>query len=187
MRFKKFFSVGLGLATLAVVLVSCNHSESATVSVGSESPAPANIEAPTSFGILPAVKVIRPVAETQHYLVDLVDPAKPTLIWFWAPYCPSCRNESPSIEALAQRNLDNFTVLGLGTMNDLAQAKDFENLIDFNAVELVWDESGESWKPLGAWIQTSWMLLDAQGNELIPFKLGRPNETIILKKIGVEA
>lgn len=187
---KKLTFLIVGISALAIILASCNHSDSTLVSFSDEpSEVTTGITTP-AYGDLPSVTVVRPVAETRLNLTDLVDKSRPTLIWFWAPHCPQCIAEIPKIEELATRNLDNFKVIALGSGDDLVTAKNFEKLARFENVDLVWDKGegfgfGESWKAFGVSRQTIWLLLDVNGNTIINPRDGSPEngESEILRKI----
>ena len=36
-------------------------------------------------------------------LASLNDAEKPTLLWFWAPWCPICNQEAPNVETIDRR------------------------------------------------------------------------------------
>ena len=47
---------------------------------------------------------------------------KPTVLWFWAPWCTICRGESPDLVALSQSfkgKINLVGVAGLGPVNDM--------------------------------------------------------------------
>ena len=51
---------------------------------------------------------------------------KIVLLNFWATWCPPCRAEMPSIDALWKKTKDvNFTVMGVSVGEDPAKVKDF--------------------------------------------------------------
>ena len=84
------------------------------------------------------------------------------------------------MEQLASRNINTFNTIGLGTQDNLAQAKGFYDIASFSAVKLVWDSSGQSWRSLRVFGQPSWLLFDAQGNQLTSsVRSGAPTQSAI--------
>jgi thiol-disulfide isomerase/thioredoxin len=104
------------------------------------------------------IKTGQPVA-----LASFLDGKKPLLVWFWAPHWPACNGEAPGVEQFARQNADKINVLGLGTQDDLDQAKAFQTKHDISAVKLVWDSTGQSWAKLNIPAQPAWMLIKADG------------------------
>ena len=67
-------------------------------------------------------------------------------------------------------------MVGLGTQDDLKQAKSFQKRHMITTMRLVWDSTGKSWRTLGVPTQPGWMLVAADGTVLgtdlgaIPYK-----------------
>jgi peroxiredoxin len=76
-----------------------------------------------------------------------------------------CRAESPAVEQFARDHADRLRVIGLGTQDDLAAAKDFvaRGGITFT---MLWDHSFQSWIALGVRSQPAAVLYDADGTVL---------------------
>jgi peroxiredoxin len=50
---------------------------------------------------------------------------KPVLVNFWATWCPSCREEMPSLEQLSRRSGDRFSVMGVSLDEDAKSVPPF--------------------------------------------------------------
>ena len=67
-------------------------------------------------------------------------------------------------------------MVGLGTQDDLKQAKSFQRRHKISSVKLLWDKTGKSWRTLGIPAQPAWMLIAADGTVLgtdlgaVPYK-----------------
>ena len=67
-------------------------------------------------------------------------------------------------------------MVGLGTQDDLKQAKSFQRRHKISSVKLLWDKTGRSWRTLGIPAQPAWMLIAADGTVLgtdlgaVPYK-----------------
>ena len=57
-------------------------------------------------------------------------------------------------------------MIGLGTQDDLNQAKSFQKRNKVSTVKLLWDSTGKSWTKLGVPAQPAWMLIAADGTVL---------------------
>lgn len=112
-----------------------------------------------------------------------IDDAKPTLVKFWASWCPIC------VGSLAETNewqhssvykdLNIVTVVSPNHLNEKSPA-DFKNWYktsqtDTNELTVLMDEKGELIKKLGIQVYPSWAILDKQGN-LVKLVKGNLND-----------
>ncbi len=86
---------------------------------------------------------------------------RPTLLWFWAPWCPTCRGQIPQVEGLAAEHAGELNVIGVGSLDSAAAIEGFARDVD-DVVHLE-DVDGELWKRFGVTEQSSFVLLDAGG------------------------
>lgn len=90
---------------------------------------------------------------------------KPTLLWFWAPWCPVCRGQIPQVQGIAGEYDGEVNVVGVGSLDDAAAIGEFAG--DADGVTHLLDENGEVWARFGIVEQSSFVLLDAEGNEVL--------------------
>ena len=43
---------------------------------------------------------------------------KPAVVWFWAPWCPTCRAQSPNLARLAEEYDGEVSVVGVGSLDN---------------------------------------------------------------------
>ncbi len=86
---------------------------------------------------------------------------KPVLLWFWAPWCPSCRGQIPQVEGLAQQYDGELAVVGVGSLDSAEAIADFAG--DVEGVTHLVDTEGALWREFGVVEQSSFVLLDADG------------------------
>ncbi len=86
---------------------------------------------------------------------------KPAVLWFWAPWCPTCRAQAPAVSTLAQEYDDSVAVVGVGGLADAVDIRDFAEQVD-GPTHLV-DEAGEVWRHFGVTAQSTYLVLDADG------------------------
>ncbi len=86
---------------------------------------------------------------------------RPTLLWFWAPWCPTCRGQIPQVEGIAADHAGELNVIGVGSLDSAEAIAAFAGDVD-DVVQLE-DVDGELWKRFGVTEQSSFVLLDADG------------------------
>lgn len=86
---------------------------------------------------------------------------RPTLLWFWAPWCPTCRGQIPQVEGIAADHVGELNVIGVGSLDSAEAIKGFAD--DVDEVVHLEDLDGELWKQFGVTEQSSFVLLDADG------------------------
>ncbi len=96
---------------------------------------------------------------------------RPVLLWFWAPWCPTCRGQIPQVETLAADYGSAMTVIGVGSLDSAEAIADFADEVDdFTQLE---DVGGELYRRFGIVEQSSFVLLDAGGEVAFEHRLRR--------------
>ncbi len=93
---------------------------------------------------------------------------RPTLLWFWAPWCPTCRGQVPQVEGLAAEHAGELNVIGVGSLDSAEAIQGFAR--DVDQVVHLEDVEGELWKRFGVTEQSSFVLLGADGT--VAFEAG---------------
>ncbi|WP_372735931.1 TlpA family protein disulfide reductase [Nocardioides sp.] len=86
---------------------------------------------------------------------------KPAVLWFWAPWCPTCRAQAPGVEALAKEYGEQVSVVGIGGLDQAEAISDYAQTIP-TITHLV-DPEGEVWQHFRVAEQSSYVVLDADG------------------------
>ncbi len=86
---------------------------------------------------------------------------KPTVLWFWAPWCPTCRAQAPGVERLADKYAGQVNVVGVGGLADADDIRDFARQVD-GPTHLI-DVDGEVWRHFDVTAQSSYVVLDGDG------------------------
>ena len=89
---------------------------------------------------------------------------KPVLLWFWAPWCPTCRSQADDVGAVARDYADRVAVVGVGSLSDDAAAIERFAADAPGPVHLD-DRSGAVFRHFGVVEQSSFVLLDAAGRK----------------------
>ena len=103
---------------------------------------------------------------------DVIDPSKPTLIKFWASWCPLCLGTLAETEEWRTdakfADLNVVTVASPGHLNEKADGE-FSSWYaglqaDYPKLPVLVDASGELINKLGVQVYPSWAILDKNGN-----------------------
>lgn len=106
---------------------------------------------------------------------------KPSVIWFWAPWCAICRNESAFIVAAAQKYKGKVNFVGVGSLGSADEMKEFVDHTGTSIFTNLNDGTGKLWNRFGVVIQPTLVFVDAKGK--ISSKVGPSDELFLEKKI----
>ena len=88
---------------------------------------------------------------------------KPALLWFWAPWCPTCAAEAPHMRQVADTYAGKITVVGVAGLDNVANMHRFVDLTKVANIVHLADEQGVVWRRLGVTAQSTYVLLDVSG------------------------
>lgn len=88
---------------------------------------------------------------------------KPTVLWFWAPWCPKCQAQGPETAKVAQEFAGKANVVGVAGLDKQAAMKDFVASAKVGAFPNLSDEPGDIWKKFEITQQSTYVLLDKDG------------------------
>ncbi len=90
---------------------------------------------------------------------------KPTVLWFWAPWCPTCRGQIGGVSSLAEHHPDDLNVVGVGSLDDPTAIADFAAKVS-PEVTMLSDDDGAVWRHFGVTAQSTYLVLDKDGNQV---------------------
>ncbi|MPY81511.1 MAG: redoxin domain-containing protein [Actinophytocola sp.] len=90
---------------------------------------------------------------------------KPTVLWFWAPWCPVCASQASAVAELAETHAGELNVIGVAGLDEQAAMEDFIATNGVDGVTHLSDEEGTVWKRFEVTEQSSFVLLDADGEQ----------------------
>jgi thiol-disulfide isomerase/thioredoxin len=88
---------------------------------------------------------------------------KPAVLWFWAPWCPTCAAEAPHVRQVADQYAGKITVVGVAGLDEVAAMHRFVELTKVDNIAHLADEQGIVWRRFGVTAQSTYVLLDASG------------------------
>ena len=89
---------------------------------------------------------------------------KPTVFWFWAPWCPTCRAQISGVGELAETYGADVNVVGVGSLDEQAAIEEFAAEVS-PEVTLLADPDGAVWREFGVTAQSTYLVLDETGTE----------------------
>lgn len=107
---------------------------------------------------------------------------KPTVLWFWAPWCAICKNESAFITAAAQQYKNKVNFVGVGALGSREELVEFVGLTGTSNFTNLDDSSGKLWNRFGVIIQPTLLFIDTKGN--ITTKVGPSDERFLAKRLA---
>jgi thiol-disulfide isomerase/thioredoxin len=106
---------------------------------------------------------------------------KPAVLWFWAPWCPSCQREAPTVAKLAKAG-EGVTFVGVAAQDQLPAMKEFVAKFDMGGFTHIADLDASVWQRFGVTAQPAFAFIDKSGKaEVI---IGSPTEEDIVARIG---
>jgi thiol-disulfide isomerase/thioredoxin len=85
-----------------------------------------------------------------------------TVLWFWAPWCTTCRAEAPDVTATAAA-FEDVQVIGVASRGDVGEMEDFVADTDTGSLTHVADEAGDIWSSYGVAAQPAFAFIDDDG------------------------
>ena len=86
---------------------------------------------------------------------------KPAVLWFWAPWCPFCNAEAPSVSSVAAAN-PKVMFVGVAARSDVAAMSSFVSKYNLNFTNLN-DADGSIWARYNVPWQPAYMFYRADG------------------------
>jgi peroxiredoxin len=88
---------------------------------------------------------------------------KPTVLWFWAPWCPTCKGQAAETAKVAADNAGKVNVVGVAGLDKNAAMRDFVSDTGTGSFPHLSDENGEVWKRFEVTQQSHYVILDKIG------------------------
>ena len=185
----KLTSAFVGLAAGALVLAGCSAdmneeaaapSETAVVdsAAPAETPAETTDESPAETPGDPAVVVTPlPVFSSTTLEGQAVTQAdyegKPTIMWFWAPWCSVCRGEAPTLSKVASELDGSVDVVGVAAPGSVDEMKTFVSDTGIENFTQLADPDAEVWSVFGVASQPAFAFISSDGSiEIVQGSIG---------------
>ena len=88
---------------------------------------------------------------------------KPAVLWFWAPWCPTCLGQAPGVRQAVAEHADEVAILGVAGLDDAEAMPDFVRMAKVEGMPHIVDEAGDVWSRFEVREQSTLVFLDAAG------------------------
>jgi peroxiredoxin len=88
---------------------------------------------------------------------------KPTVLWFWAPWCPTCKGQAAATAEVASDYQGKANVVGVAGLDKSAAMRAFVSDTGTGSFPHLSDEKGEVWKRFEITQQSVYVILDQTG------------------------
>lgn len=85
----------------------------------------------------------------------------PTVLWFWAPWCPTCRAQIPTVTGIGEEYAGRVNVIGVGGLDTRDEIESLADRID-HVTHLI-DDEGTVWQHFGVTAQSTYTVIDSDG------------------------
>jgi thiol-disulfide isomerase/thioredoxin len=89
---------------------------------------------------------------------------KPTVLWFWAPWCTTCRAEAPDVTATAAAFDGEVEIIGVAGRGEVSEMEDFVADTETGSLTHVVDEDGAIWTDYEVLAQPAFAFIAADGS-----------------------
>lgn len=87
---------------------------------------------------------------------------KPAVLWFWAPWCPTCQGEAPGVANAARAN-QAVTFIGVAALDQLPAMRAFVAKYGLGFTNLA-DVDGSVWQHFGVTTQPAFAFIGKDGS-----------------------
>lgn len=88
---------------------------------------------------------------------------KPSVLWFWAPWCPVCQGDAPQVARVAAAN-PTVTFVGVGAQDDLPALQGFATKYGVDKFTELADTDAAVWAKFGVTRQPAYAFVSPGGS-----------------------
>jgi thiol-disulfide isomerase/thioredoxin len=86
------------------------------------------------------------------------------VVWFWAPWCTSCRAEAPEVAEIAERYGADIQLVGVPGRGELDAMREFVDDTGTGSITHLADLDGAVWSAFGVYGQPAFAFIDDSGD-----------------------
>lgn len=150
------------LAAVAVSVAACGSGSSAQPAAARTVAATASSGAAAPHPTVPAqLQFTAKTLDGRQFAGDSLL-GKPAVLWFWAPWCPTCQREAPMVARVAAE-YPAVTFMGVAARDQPSAMQQFVDKYKLNAVPQLADTDGVVWEKFGVLAQPAFAFVNAKG------------------------
>ncbi|SFP39978.1 Thiol-disulfide isomerase or thioredoxin [Amycolatopsis arida] len=88
---------------------------------------------------------------------------KAAVLWFWAPWCPKCAAEAPTVAEAARDTAGRVSFVGIAAQDEVPAMRDFVGRHGVGDFPHVADEEGAIWQRFGVTYQPAYAFVRPDG------------------------
>ncbi|ORW11404.1 redoxin domain-containing protein [Mycobacterium kyorinense] len=88
---------------------------------------------------------------------------RPSVLWFWAPWCPRCQRDAPTVAQVAAANAA-VTFVGVAARAQLSDMRSFVDTYRLGGITQLDDTDGTIWARFGVTHQPAYAFVDSKGS-----------------------
>lgn len=132
-------------------------------------------------------------AEQLRFTVQTVDgkdfsgqslAGRPAVLWFWAPWCPVCQREAPTVAKVAQANT-GVTFVGVAARDEVPAMQEFVSTYKMDSFAHLADLDASVWTRFGVTAQPAFAFIGADGS--VDVVKGTLSEQDLTARVGMLA
>ncbi|MGH3961774.1 MAG: redoxin domain-containing protein [Pseudonocardiaceae bacterium] len=100
---------------------------------------------------------------------------KAAVLWFWAPWCPKCQREAPTVAGAAQANAGKVEFIGVAAQDELAAMQGFVSEYQVGSFPHLADLDASIWRRFDVTYQPAYAFISPDGSiEVVKDQLSEP-------------
>lgn len=103
----------------------------------------------------------------------------PAVLWFWAPWCPTCQAEAPTIAAAAK--IEGVRFVGVAAQDQVPAMREFVDRFSLGSFPHLADTDAEIWRRFDVTYQPAYAFVSANGDIEVEKDLLEPEE--LMKRV----
>jgi thiol-disulfide isomerase/thioredoxin len=86
------------------------------------------------------------------------------VLWFWAPWCPTCQREAPTVASAAQANAGKVEFVGVAAQDELAAMQSFVTKYQVGSFQHLADLDASIWRRFDVTYQPAYAFISPDGS-----------------------
>lgn len=117
---------------------------------------------PGSTSVIPAALIGATTIDGDPFDANTLA-GRPTVAWFWAPWCVICRGEAPDVAEIAARYADRVNFVGIAGRGEAPEMRDFVSDTGTEGITHLDDSSGDIWASYEIYAQPAYAFITDDG------------------------
>lgn len=109
---------------------------------------------------------------------------KPTVLWFWAAWCPKCRGSASAYKQAAEQFGDQVNLVGVAGKSDVDAMRGFISDYGLSGITHLADDNDPLWAKYGITYQHQYVVIDKTGKIVHTGELSEQELTDRLSKLA---